>query len=276
MSDTLDDPAADHGAAHAALGDFLRVRRERLNAEALGVPSQRRRRTPGLRREQVAERAGIGVDWYIRLEQGRAVSASSGTIDALARALCLAPAEHAHLRALARVPAQRPFAREAVPDTIRQIVHGLPEPAYVTGQRWDVLCWNRATTAAIVDFARIAAEDRNILLFMFTNPDARLLFRSGWADSARRMVAQFRTTHDLWSGDPAFRALVDRLIGESRDFARWWRAHDIGRPQSGMKLLYGKDGVHRYMHASFQANDDPALRLVIYSRTPTPGRDACI
>ena len=108
--------------AQNPLGDFLRSRRERLNPDALGLATLRRRRTPGLRREEVAERAGIGVDWYIRLEQGRAEGPSATTIDALARALCLAPAEHAHLRALARLPARGPFMRETVPDTIRQIV----------------------------------------------------------------------------------------------------------------------------------------------------------
>src|SRR3981189_1846641 len=114
-------------------GDFLRSGREKLSPKAVGLPSGRRRRTAGLRREEVAELAGIGVDWYIRLEQGRTVSPSVTTIDALARALRLTKAEHAHLRALARDAARRAFLRESVPDPLRRLVETLNAPAYITG-----------------------------------------------------------------------------------------------------------------------------------------------
>jgi transcriptional regulator with XRE-family HTH domain len=255
---------------HNPLGDFLRSRRERLNPDALGLPTLRRRRTPGLRREEVAERAGIGVDWYIRLEQGRAEGPSATTIDALAHALCLAPVEHAHLRALARLPVCRPFMRETVPDTIRHIVASLKQPAYVTGARWDVLAWNRAATRTFTDFARVKEEDRNILLFALTDPAARSLFGAEWAAIARRMVTQFRAAHDLRAGDPAFTNLVARLRRESREFARWWSAHDVGETRAGRKVLHRADRAFPFVHASFQSNDDPALRLVIY----TPCGDA--
>src|ERR1700755_431663 len=115
------------------LGDFLRSRREKLTPKAVGLPIGRRRRTPGLRREEVAELAGIGVDWYIRLEQGRSVSPSVTTIDSLARAL-----------RLTRRVDRRAFVRETVPATLKRIVNGLTQPAYITGRRWDVLCWNEA------------------------------------------------------------------------------------------------------------------------------------
>jgi transcriptional regulator with XRE-family HTH domain len=247
-----------------ALGDFLRARRERLNPQALGA-ARLRRRTAGLRREEVAERAGIGVDWYVRLEQGRAVRPSSTTIDALARALCLDTSEHAHLRALARLPERRPFVRETAPESLSRLVKSLVEPAYVTGQRWDVILWNEAAARLLFDFGILAEAERNILLFMFADPAARRLFGPGWAEAAKRMTAQFRVSHDLWADDPAFRSLVERLAGASRDFAKWWRTHDIGRTVSGSKTLYGPDGPRRYAHAGFQANDDPALRLVLYT-----------
>src|SRR5262245_60898948 len=120
------------------LGDFLRSRRERLTPKAVGLPLGRRRRTPGLRREEVAELAGIGVDWYIRLEQGRSVSPSVTTVDALARALRLSKVEHTHLRALTAGGDRRPFVREVVPQAVRRTVESLNLPAYVTGRRWDV------------------------------------------------------------------------------------------------------------------------------------------
>src|ERR1044072_596475 len=130
MSATLSDLSRNE------LGDFLRSRRERRPPRAAGVPAGRRRRTPGLRREEVAELAGIGVDWYIRLEQGRSVRPSVTPVGALARALRLNRAEPAHLRTLARNAARHPFVRETVPDTLKRLVEVLNQPAYIIGRRW--------------------------------------------------------------------------------------------------------------------------------------------
>jgi transcriptional regulator with XRE-family HTH domain len=247
------------------LGDFLRSRRSRLSPKAVGLPSGRRRRTPGLRREEVAELAGIGVDWYIRLEQGRSVTPSVTTVDALARALRLSKIEHAHRRDLTQNADRRPFVRETVPIVVRRVVESLDQPAYVTGRRWDVLAWNAAADD-IFAFGRMAEEDRNTLVCMLTNPATRRLFGAGWADEARRMVAQFRAAHDLWAGDPAFRRLLERLHEGSHEFAGWWEAHDIGKAAAGQKRMHHpKKGALRFEYASFQANDDPALKLIIYA-----------
>ena len=169
MSATLSDLSRNE------LGDFLRSRRERLTPRAAGLPAGRRRRTPGLRREEVAELAGIGVDWYIRLEQGRSVSPSVTTVDALARALRLSKVEHAHLRALTRNPGRRAFVRESVPEAIRRVVESLNQPAYVTGRRWDVLAWNKAAEEVFA-FSRLPEEDRNILIIILTKPATRRVF----------------------------------------------------------------------------------------------------
>ena len=116
----------------------------------MGLPNGARRRTMGLRRQEVADLAGISIDWYIRLEQGRAVLPSAATVDALARALRLDKAEHAHLRALT-LPNNRPaFVRETVPNTVRRIAERLDQPAYITGRRWDVLAWNEAACATLL------------------------------------------------------------------------------------------------------------------------------
>ncbi len=247
------------------LGDFLRSRRERLSPKAVGLPLGRRRRTPGLRREEVAELAGIGVDWYVRLEQGRSVSPSVTTVDALARALRLSKVEHGHLRALTRHADRRAFVRESVPGALKRLVESLNQPAYITGRRWDVLAWNAAADE-IFAFSRLAEEDRNILISVFTKPASRRLFGAAWAEEARRILAQFRTTHDLWAGDPAFRELLDRLRAGSPEFAEWWGRHDIRAAASGEKRMnHPERGLLRFEHASFQANDDPALKLVIYT-----------
>ena len=247
------------------LGDFLRSRRAQLNPKAVGLPVSGRRRTEGLRREEVAQLAGIGVDWYIRLEQGRAVSASTTTIDALARALRLSKIEHAHMRALSARSARRPFEREIVPETIRRVIEGLNKPAYVTGRRWDVLFWNVAADE-IFAFSRMADADRNTLVSMLTNPRSKGLFGEGWEAEARRMVAQFRATHDLWAGDLAFRELRDRLSADCPEFDGWWNTHEIRNATAGFKRLsHPTKGALEFEYVTFQANDDPALKLAIYS-----------
>ena len=253
------------GTMQGELGDFLRSRRQRLTPKDVGLPEGARRRARGLRREEVAQLAGISVDWYIRMEQGRSVSPSVTTLDALARGLRLTDAEHAHLRALAGGRRQRPFVPETVPDTLRRVVESLNQPAYVTGRRWDVLVWN-AAAEDIFAFSRVAEVDRNTLVSVLTNSQTRRLFGDGWADEARRMVAQFRATHDLWAGDPAFQDLLARLNAGCPEFSDWWRAHDVRPAMAGRKLLtHPHKGSLRFEYASFQANDDPALKLILYT-----------
>jgi transcriptional regulator with XRE-family HTH domain len=253
-------------SSRGEFGDFLRSRREKLSPDSVGLASSRRRRTPGLRREEVAELAGIGVDWYIRLEQGRTVSPSETTLDALARALRLGKVEQAHLRALARNGESRAFVRETVSEALCRLVNSLDQPAYVTGRRWDLLTWN-AAAADILGFGRIAECNQNILAFMFVESEARRLFGATWADEARRMVAQFRPTHDLFADDPAFVELEERLRHCSPEFTTWWNAHDIRAGAAGQKILnHPEKGVLRFDYATFQANDDPSLKLAIYTR----------
>jgi transcriptional regulator with XRE-family HTH domain len=255
-------PAPDQ--RRSELGDFLRSRRERLTPKPNAPANGRRRRTPGLRREEVAEAAGIGVDWLIRLEQGRSVSPSRTTIDALARALRLTKDEHAHLRALAQTSDRKPFVRETVPESIVRLIESLNQPAYVLGRRWDVLAWN-GPAEKLFAFSRVAEESRNTLISVLTNPATRRLFGSSWEGQAKRMVAEFRATHDFWAGDPAFADLLARLRQGCPEFPRWWATHDIGQAAAGRKqITHPKKGTLRFEHTSFQANDDPSLKLVLY------------
>lgn len=249
-----------------ALGDFLRSRRERLDPAALGLPKLRRR-TPGLRREEVAALAGIGADWYLRLEQGRSTTPSKTTVEALGRALQLTPAELAHLRALTRVDRPPPFMPEQVPPAMARALESFREPAYVTGRRLDVLAWNRAANR-LLGFSQMAEADRNTIVLMFLLPSARRLFGSGWEREARRVLAGFRATHDLYADDPAFASLLARLQ-TSPEFSRWWKAHDIRIPRSGVKIFHHpKLGTRAFEHSSYQSNDDPALRLVLLVPAP--------
>lgn len=254
------------------VGDFLRSRRERLTPEAVGLPAGPRRRTPGLRREEVAELAGISVDWYIRLEQGRSVTPSLMTVNAIARALRLDPLEAGHLRDLALQNQRRPFAREQVPDEVRRMVAAMNLPAYVTGRRWDVLAWNCAADDLLGPFSETDEAERNSLLMMLARPKARALFGETWEQEARRMVAQFRATHDFWISDPAFVDLLTRLRASCPEFLKWWETHDIGNTPSGVKFITRPArGVVRYAFSSFQLNADPSLRLSVYTELPDPG-----
>ncbi|WP_314958362.1 helix-turn-helix transcriptional regulator [Bradyrhizobium cosmicum] len=246
-------------------GDFLRSRREKLTPKTVGLPAGSRRRTAGLRREEVAQLAGIGVDWYIRLEQGRTVSPSVTTIDALARALRLSKTEHAHLKALARDGDRRTFTREIVPPSIRRMIDSLNQPAYITGRRWDVLAWNDAAEQVFA-FGQLPERDRNTLLLIMTDKQRRKLYGASWTDIAKGMVAMFRATHDVWAGDPAFAELLTRLRQGSPEFVKWWEAHEIRSTISGRKAMsHPTLGVLNFEHTSFQANDDSALKLVIYT-----------
>lgn len=247
------------------LGNFLRSRRERLRPEHLGLAVMRRRRATGLRREEVAHAAGISAEWYVKLEQGRAVSPSTATIDALARALLLDEVDHAHLRRLARPGQPRIFVREQVPDQIRRLVNAFDHPAYVTGERWDVLAWNEAASSVLTDFGALKEPDNNILLYMLTDPRAKTLFGQHWAHEAQRMVALFRSTHDLWADAPAFVELIARLRHGCPQFDAWWVTHEIGSAVSGTKILYHPiKGRLCFEYVTLQANDDPRLKLAVY------------
>ena len=246
-------------------GDFLRSRREKLRPRDVGLADGRRRRTVGLRREEVAELAGIGVDWYIRLEQGRSVNPSTSTINALARALKLSKIEHLHLKAMTRTGERRTFQQETMPDALRRMIDAMKQPAYVTGRRWDLLGWNKAANDVFA-FDKLVGEDCNILISVLTRPAARKLFGAAWADQAKRMVAQFRATHDLWADDPAFHDLLQKLRKGCPEFSVWWKTHDVRGTAAGIKRLnHPKKGTLSFEHASFQSNDDPSLRVVIYT-----------
>lgn len=153
------------------IGELLRQRRERLSPADCGIIGAARRRTPGLRREEVAELAGISVDWYVRLEQGRDSLPSRRTVDALAKALRLTPADYAHLLSLAFGPPRRPFKKEHVPTHLLDMVKHLKSPAYIIGARFDVLCWNRPAAKLFRDYSSIPEKERNTHYQMFTSPE---------------------------------------------------------------------------------------------------------
>jgi transcriptional regulator with XRE-family HTH domain len=251
--------------SQSELGRFLRSRREAIKPEALGLPTGGRRRTPGLRRDEVAERADISVDWYIRLEQGRPVSPSRQTVDAIANALRLDAVETAHLYALTGIAPAQGEGDNSVPASVRRMIDRLQMPAYVTNRLGDVLHWNAAADD-LFGFSEVSGEDRNVYAGMFLRPATRKLFGTGWDAEAKRMLAEFRPVYDVNASDPRFLRLVGRLQAGSTAFAKWWDLHDIKTGGAGRKTLYPPSGGKaKYEYVALQATENPGLKVVIYS-----------
>jgi transcriptional regulator with XRE-family HTH domain len=250
------------------LAEFLRSHRTRLRPQEAGISSLRRRRTSGLRREEVAERAGISSEWYVKLEQGRAISPSTETLHALARALMLTEAEQEHLCRLAQSPRRPAWTLEVVPENLKIIVESLKEPALIVGERLDVRVWNDAADA-MFDFSSRRTADQNILIFILADERGRALFDADWAAEAKRMVSIFRAAYDQRLGDPQFEALAKRLNDECPEFGARWTTYDIKMPTAGAKTVrpLGQPPM-QLRYATLQSNDDPALRLVLMSLDP--------
>jgi transcriptional regulator with XRE-family HTH domain len=213
------------------LAEFLRNRRAAVQPQEVGLPGGPRRRTPGLRREEVALVAGVGTTWYTWLEQGRDVRASTEVLNAIADALRLNDVERQHLLRLGRgvaVPsASAPASASTVPATLRRVVEGLdPVPAIVVNGRWDYLYWNRAATVALGDPLKHPPGRRNAVWMAFMDPARRRLC-ADYEDCARSVVARLRADLGANLGDSSFEALVGELRDVSPQFAALWSQHEI-------------------------------------------------
>lgn len=257
----MDYPVEDR---RQALGSFLRSRRERLSPEAVGLPPTGRRRTPGLRREEVAQLAGISPTWYLRLEQGKDVSASPAALDRIARALHFARAERAHLFALAerRDPLSGEIAGgDARLNILQQIAVELAFPAYVLDRRWNMRAWNKAAAELFSDL--LGGENPNILEYVFLDPRARMLLVD-WADRARRHAAECRAEYAYLREDPAMLSLLERLRNGSEEFVRLWEEQQVLGPEGGLRKFLGKNGeVDIYEQISLFPGGLAPFRLVI-------------
>ncbi|MYT73147.1 MULTISPECIES: helix-turn-helix transcriptional regulator [unclassified Streptomyces] len=253
----------------AELAAFLRSRRERITPDRVGLPGTARRRTPGLRREEVAHLAAVGVTWYTWLEQGRAINVSAGVLDAIARALLLDPAERAHAFALAGATDPRAAAESpAVTPTILRMLRRLePYPAELKNARYEMLAHNRAHADVFGAPEESAPEHRSALWGMFMNDRWRTQFLD--LDAMRRdLVAKYRKAMAEHVGEPAWRAPVDALLAVSPEFRELWERRDVAPVVSHVKRYLHPDPAigllrleHRHM---WLAPDDDAYRVVAY------------
>ncbi|TCK09355.1 helix-turn-helix transcriptional regulator [Marinobacterium mangrovicola] len=246
------------------LADFLRARRERLSPAEVGLPSGSRRRTPGLRREEVAALAGVGLTWYTWLEQGRDIGVSAAFLDSLARVLKLNAAERRHLFLLAheRPPAEPGKTWCVLPPMVRRLMHDLPHPAFVLNLRWDVLGFN-AHAERVFSFEKHPPERRNLLWLLFTDATLRELFVN-WDEQVPLMLSSFRRDFARATNEPDIKELVDELERVSPEFKSFWRQHDVHAPCTGVRRLMLNGKAESYEHTSLTIDEDRHLRLVIY------------
>ncbi|WP_218013940.1 helix-turn-helix transcriptional regulator [Rubellimicrobium rubrum] len=251
----------------ASLGAYLRDRRERLDPASLGL-AVGRRRTPGLRREEVAQRAGLSATWYTWLEQERGGAPSAAALDRLARALLLTEAEREHLflLGLGRSAEVHERPAEGVSPRLQRVVDALPaSPALVKTAAWDVVAWNRAAAAILTDYGALPPKERNVLRMMFLDPVVRSR-QVGWEEVARFVVAVFRADVARVGATARVQPLVDELCARSPDFARIWGEHDVRGHGDGLKLLsHPRLGLLEMEFSAFAVDGRPDLGLVVYN-----------
>jgi len=244
------------------LAGFLRTHRERLSPQAAGVPAGGRRRTPGLRREEAAQLAGVSTTWLTWLEQGREVSASPEALARVAAALQLTRAERAYLFELAgrRDPAAPTVAAETPPG-LAEAVARFDGPAYGLDRCWNAVCWNAAAERLFVGW--LGGPERNLIRYLFRHPAARRLIVD-WPDRARRVIAELRADFSRSLADPQMRGLIEGLRAEDAEFAALWEEQAVLEREGGLRRFdHPQDGPVAYEQFTFQPADRPDCKLVL-------------
>ncbi len=256
------------------LGSYLKDRRSKLDPASFGLPLTRRR-TPGLRREEVAQRANVSATWYTWLEQGRGGAPSADVLDRIARALMLTDVEREHLFliGLGRPPEVHYRASEGVSPRLQRILDAWEfSPAYVRTPTWDVVAWNRAASIVLTDYGALPPGERNILRQMFLNPHLRAV-QTDWQAVARFVVGAFRADAARAGAEEKMKALVEELSRRSPEFAAMWRDNDVRGYGEGTKQLHHpKLGLLSMEFSAFAIDGRPDLGMVVYN--PTTAADA--
>ncbi len=251
----------------SSLGAYLKNRRTKLDPASFGV-SGGRRRTSGLRREEVAQRANISATWYTWLEQGRGGSPSGDVLDRIARALTLTEVEREHLflLGLGRSPEVRYRGSDAITPRLQRLLDTLTySPAIVRTATWDVVAWNRAAAAVLTDYGALPPGQRNILRMIFCDPRARAV-QSEWEAVARFVVAAFRIDAARAGADAEVAPLVDELCQASPEFASMWRDNDVQTHGDGLKRLrHPQIGLIALEYSAFAVDARPDLSLIVYN-----------
>lgn len=256
------------------LGTFLKDRRAKLDPASFGFPLTRRR-TPGLRREEVAQRANVSATWYTWLEQGRGGAPSADVLDRIARAMMLTDAEREHLflLGLGRPPQVRYAAPEGITPRLQRLLDTLEySPAFVRTATWDVIAWNKAAAAVLTDYSKLAEGQRNVLRMMFRDSRVRSA-QSDWRSVARFVVASFRADVARAGAARNVQSLVDELCATSPEFAEMWRDTHLPAHGDGKKILrHPVAGPLAMEFSGFAVDGRPDLTMVVYN--PATPEDA--
>jgi transcriptional regulator with XRE-family HTH domain len=266
---------SEHSTTGNLLGTYLRERRMKLDPAAFGLPVERRR-TPGLRREEVAQRAHISPTWYTWLEQGRGGAPSGDVLDRIASALMLTDVEREHLflLGLGRPPEVRYRKNDGVTPRLQRVLDALdPSPAVIRTATWDVVAWNRAATAMWMDYGSLPPEQRNILRFIFLDPRARAA-QYDWESVARFVLGAFRVDAARAGAAAEVEPLVDELCRLSPEFKAMWRDNDVrgAHGEAVKRIRHPVLGPIAFEYSAFAVDGRTDLTLVIYN--PATAKDA--
>jgi len=247
----------------AVLGGFLRAHRERLSPAEVGMPPGRRRRTPGLRREEVAQLAGLSATWVTWLEQGRPVALSARALASLAAALRMSRAERAYLFELAGRRDPQLSGDEEAPPAVLTSVQAIGGPAYVLDRQWNALAWNAAAADLFVGWLDPASQERNLLRAMFLSAPLQALVED-WPHRAARLVAEFRAHSIRYADEPPTRALVEGLLRDSAAFRADWLSQDVEERQGGRRgFRHPAHGLLHFEQLTLLPAAAPGLMLVM-------------
>jgi transcriptional regulator with XRE-family HTH domain len=250
-----------------SLGAFLRDRRAKLDPTAFGF-SAARRRTPGLRREDVAQRANVSATWYTWLEQGRGGAPSADVLNRIARAMMLTDVEreHLYLLGLGHPPEVRYEAQEGVEPRLQRVLDAFEfSPAFVKTPTWDVVAWNRAATVVLTDYGKLEPRQRNILRIIFRDSRVRAQ-QADWASVARFVVAAFRGDVARAGASQEVQSLVDELCATSPEFAAMWLDNDVRTYGGGAKILHNATaGPISLEYSAFIVDGRKDLGMVVYN-----------
>jgi len=262
-----------NGDHRRELADFLRARRDATRPDQVGLPIGRNRRTPGLRREEVALLAGVSVTWYTWLEQGRRINASDDVLLAIGRALRLDDAGQAHLLALTDPGTASVEAPSEAPSALVRLLDSLmPAPAYVLGPHWEFVTWNRSQERLYPRLATLDGLRLNLLWVLFADPSTQALIVD-WDIHARQALAEFRSATSSVRHDPAMVELVTLLTDESETFAEWWPEHDVSGFETRLRRFdHPVAGGLTFEYQQLTPAEWPTLRVV--AQLPVPGDDS--
>lgn len=256
------------------LADFLKTRRAKILPSQAGLSTGARRRTPGLRREEVSQLAGIGLTWYTWLEQGRPIQVSAQIIESLSRVLLLDKQERIHLYLLANqpLPADIPEYHGSVSPALQHVLDSLILcPSLVTDQRWNVIAWNKASCFIFGDFTKMNVRERNIVWAMFTDDKYKQLLVD-WDQYAKRLLGRFRATCGQYIEDTWLVQFIEDLKMQSTEFNSWWPLHEIESSSEKYKQLnHPTAGILDFEVSNFDVSDHSGLKLIVH--VPLPGTD---